>query len=249
MLLARTGKNFGETDVVDATTGTPLCVIPDYGHLLRFSGPDRVVVVRTTESIPPERKPGGLRVSIYNARTGKRESGFQIPNPDRAEILGPVNGRREIVVGWGSTSRVEVWDLTTGKMVRGVTLPDAQPKGSWTNFAASPDGKRVTAHRRMNLPTGVYDTATGAEVATIDRAHTCEFVTGRDLILTHSLWRGDGYQSYSGLRAYDLTSKTIVADLVGAYLLPAITPDGRVMVTKVDSNAPELLVWDLTRIP
>jgi hypothetical protein len=245
-LLARPGKMHGETEVVDATTGTAVGVIPDIATFYRFTGPDRVVMVRSTESLPGG-KPGALRVSIYDARTGKRESGFEIPSTDFADILGPVNGRRELVVGWGSMSRVEVWDLGTGKMVRGVTLPNAQPKGSWANFETSPDGKRVTA-RRMG-PVGVYDTATGAEVATVGHPTSSAFVPSRDLILGHTSWTGEGFQTYNGWRAHDLTKNAIVADLPGSYLFPAISSDGRVMVTMLNRAAAELLVWDLTHIP
>jgi hypothetical protein len=251
--LTRSGERLGETDVVDVTTGAAVCVVPAAGQFQRFAGPGRLVVVRRGESVPGGR-PGALLVDLYDAKTGRRESGFEIPGPGHGGVRGPdarglVNCSQELVVGWESTSRVEVWDLGSGMVVRGVTLPDARPNGSWSNFAASPDGKRVTAQRRTDRPVGVYDTVTGAEIATTGFPIESAFVPGRDLVLGRAVWVGEGSREFNGWRAYDLTRKAFVAELPGGYLVPAISADGRVMVTRVDRAAPDLLVWDLTRIP
>lgn len=227
----------GETSVIEASSGSVICVIADWGFYQRFIGPDRLLLVRKSESIPGA-KPGLLRVRIYETKTGKQESGFEIPSTSYARILGTVKRHEELVVQWEGSARIEYWNIGTGKVVRGLTLP----KGD-SNFEPSPDGKLVSTGGK------VYDTTTGAEVAKLENATTRAFVPNRELILGHASWFGNGLKQYTGWRAHDLTKKAIVADLPGGYLFPAISSDGRVMVTMVDRARPELLVWDLSLLP
>ncbi len=248
-LLARSGKDREKTEVIDTTTGAVVSVVPENGRIVQWAWPDRLMVVRPIS--------GALHVSIYDVRSGNRESSFLIPSLGRVDILGPVNGRRELVVGWESTSRVEVWDLATGKTVHGITLPDATRKGIWSNFAVSSDGKRITAKRRSDQPVKIYDIATATEIGTASMRAigssgfptTCEFVPGRDLILGHASWFTEDHRYFTGLRAYDLGKKAIVADLPKAFEVFVMSSDGRVMITLEEYPGTDLLIWDLTQIP
>ena len=158
-------------------------------------------------------------------------------------IRGLVNNRRDLVLAW--EDRLEVYNLETQKLDRKVVLAKIQFQPSPSDLKVSQDGKRILTEST------VWDGFSG------DIIHNFKpnffesyknFLPRSNTILTRSTWIV-GSKSYDGIRIFNIEKNEVVADLIGANSYPAISGDGRVMVSTVDRVNPELLVWDLTQLP
>ena len=140
----------------------------------------------------------------------------------------------------GDGRRVQVWDLTTGKLVASGRHFYATLFGTGPHVSISADGQRVVyvGGRRVR----VLDLATGKEVRTL---------TGHHGWVTAVAISADGQRAVSGsddgtVRAWDLTSGQAVHTLTGHHgwvKAVAISADGRLAVSGGDDGT--VRVWDL----
>ncbi|HYH69520.1 MAG TPA: hypothetical protein VD866_32795, partial [Urbifossiella sp.] len=144
----------------------------------------------------------------------------------------------------------EFRNLDSGLYGRSLTVRAATKAGeNWTRFSLSPDGKRVAVRDTAERVT-VYDAATGAVLGSSGEPSAgVTFVPGREWVLSSEYIRHPLSPGH-GLRARTPPGFAVVADLPAAGLEPAVSDDGRVLVTGLNGMAsPEFAVWDLTAIP
>jgi hypothetical protein len=241
------------TDVIDADTGKTLCTLTPGGALdYFFVAPDLIAAAKrlprtgVPENVYPE------RIETYDARTGKRTGGFDLPTHPGVAYARALPGGSNILVGWPVAPRVEVWDVRAGARVSAADLPNPLKVPEWRGFCTSPDGRRLTTVAGDRSRCVVSEVATGVEVATVPGVwlETVLFVPGRpELVLAMSQdWRAYGLTG-SGWVAYHLGRREVVAVFPGAEDFAQVSADGRVMATKAGYDTPDVFIYDLTRLP
>jgi WD40 repeat protein len=236
-------------DVVEVETGKAVATVPGVGRTTTFISPS-VLLTTVFRQSPAGEKVWQLTASRFDVTARRSLGEFLVPRFEFSAQTAVAAGGKELVIADEKPLRVEVWNVDTGTKVRGAAIAGAPATAGLHNFAVSADGKRMTVGWSSARPLGVYDTATGAEIGALaGYPITSAFLPGRDLVLGHMHWTTASFDSADGWRAHDPAKKAVVADLPGGYLAPAISADGKVMVTMTARAAPDLLVWDLTRVP
>jgi WD40 repeat protein len=227
-------------EVVNAESGTVVATLPTGSSRFHFRSPDVLVAVGVGSAGAGKNRP--LVIKEYNAATGQEKSSLDVPYSEQVDYQVGFNGGQDVAVGSGKVGRIELWNATTKKRTREISLGKPDPN-STIYFTLSPDGKwAVTAG-------GIVDGKTGAVVATPPSgAIFGHFVPGRDVYLA-KLIKTDTRtgQVNNGYHALDINKKAVVAFLPFDGVKTAFSADGKVMVTQ--NNNGDLQVWDLTQLP
>jgi RNA polymerase sigma factor (sigma-70 family) len=154
--------------VFDTETGKELCRIGRAGESVQataFAGPDRLVTAA---------KDGTMEV--WEARTGKRIIQFAhdgpawvlVPSPD-GKLIATIGHHTTAIDKFLDRDTVQVWDLTTGKIVRRL---EARPKSWLMGLAFGPDNRTVVASASMSnaYATSAWNVATGERLWEVEDA-------------------------------------------------------------------------------
>jgi hypothetical protein len=151
-------------EVVEAETGKKLGSIRLIANHIYFCAPDSIVgLVRSQDWS----KAKNLNVKLFDGATGKDAGSFLAAPDDRVDVAAPVKDGRELILGLPKANSVRVCDLQTKQIVREFQPADPRPTSTnWDGFVASADGKWI-AFQKGGDPVNVYDTTSGAVVATL----------------------------------------------------------------------------------
>ena len=163
----------GSKYIVAVRHNQTVLIDPDTGNEARILGFEAGAAEATPDGvrlfvIPKD----GSDVAVYDA-DGKPVR--TLGHTARPEVLG-FDPTGTTVAAAGSKSEVRVWDLTTGKVLGDITVPEKGDRGSAvTELALTPDHKTVIAGTQKGV---VYrfNVATGKELPPL-RGHT-SYVTG-----------------------------------------------------------------------
>ncbi|MCC2548230.1 caspase family protein [Hymenobacter sp. BT175] len=180
-------------------------------------------------------------VKIWNAATGREEQTLTANNGLSHARYSP-DGLRIITSG---SSSVEVWDATTGQLIRELPLPGGQSTESGIDDALfSPDGTRIVTMSSQKAQ--VRDASSGALLTEMDlggKYASLAFNRRGDALLSVASHSYDSepvklWQFPSGRLLATVWSGTEAANFA------EFSPDGRYVVA--GGGKPEILIWDAT---
>lgn len=249
------GEPDSSTRVLDFATLALVSRLKGGGGFESFAGPDRAVsVVRPFVNDDPTITKRPVRVQLFDLKTGEKTSEFQASAHDSVseEVPRIVAGGKQVALGWTQAQRLEVWDLESGKMLRGSRIPFAVRNSRWVDYEVSPDGERA-----MGVPEGtdnvtVFDIGTGAALSSFQSrpgAARNLFVAGRPDIVLAGRYRYTQGRDVAGFEAVALEGGKVLARFAGGMTTPVISADGTTLLARPDPFSPEYLVWDLKEIP
>jgi WD40 repeat protein len=157
-----------------------------------------------------------------------------------------------------SFTRVDFFDVATGKRLRHTPLPPPPQKTKLADgyvSKLSPDGKYVAVARTdpdVDNVLAVYDTATGKEVTRMGRDqerfnHFTFAPDGKTVAAVMSLFVNGNPQHDTPIRVWDVsTGKNTVTFAPGGFFYSVLfSPDGKVLAANRIHPKRELLLWDL----
>jgi RNA polymerase sigma factor (sigma-70 family) len=194
-------------------------------------------------------------IHVWDVASGKQrreignnldEIGHIVVSPDDA-LLASVSCKYVTSGGggyWPPDNSVHLWDMSTGKLLRRITVPphsgSPNTKSEVAGVAFSPDGKKLVTSAIFDPTIRVWDTRTGAELRQI-AARTA--MPGMNLAFSPD-GKKLAYASYSTIRVRDFnTGEELLPglDFPGKIDRSAISDDGRLVAT---AAGPTVFLWD-----